>query len=64
MSTENLTISVEKARGMLADINKVIENIDDWCSKEAAAAINKLPDRWSNICSTAKDTKPDPLAQS
>lgn len=58
MSTENITLKVKEARDMLTDIKLTIEKIDDWCLKEAAAAINKLPDRWANICSTAKTTEP------
>ena len=63
MSTENLAPKVKEARIILEDIKITIENIDDWCLKEAAIAINKLPDRWANICSTAKDTEPDVFIQ-
>ena len=63
MSTENLTPKVKEARIILEDIKITIENIDNWCSKEAAAAINKLPDRWANICSMAENTEPDVFIQ-
>ena len=53
MSKESNTNQIKQACNLLQDIGDHLEQISDWCSNNAANALNNLHGQWANLLDIA-----------
>jgi len=57
MSMTNMPSEIRKAWGVLAEINDLLGDVIQWAGDDAVAAVNKLYDRWQNLCEEADSAR-------